>query len=219
MYLILNQTKFHFLLFKTNFNIIPHAWVTWVASSFHVFQLRFCVPFSFPIRTAWSHNIPSSIWTPHCLLKGTNFKIYDFLQSHVVFMSLKHVFSSRCSLLKHLRFWKSVRNVMPCSLVPFWVDTTGVSETLLHVHESARLHVPDVRNLYGNRCENSKFNSCGIHTARETKFSSLKQTNEILMWHWSWTSFSYAYILRTRHFGDWLCLHPRVKVSSVGPII
>jgi len=109
--------------------------------------------------------------------------MYDFFQSPVVFMSLKDVFSSRCSFLKHLQFWKSVWNVTPCNLIPFWVDATGVSETLLPVHESARLHVPDVRNLYSGRCENSKFHSLGIRMAQETKFSSLIQTNEILLWH------------------------------------
>lgn len=173
-----------------------------MASSCHVFQLRFCVPLSFPIRATWPHNIPSCIWTPHCLLKGTKCEIHDFLQSPVMFMSLTHVLSSRYSFLKHLQFWKSVWNVTPCSLLPFWVDSTGVSETLLPVHESARLHVPDVRNLYGDRFENSKFHSSGIHTARKTKFPSLIQTNEILLWHWSWTSFSYECVLRTRHFGD-----------------
>ena len=126
---------------------------------------------------------------------------------------------STCFLLAVL-FWNTCTfgnlwNMTPCSLVPFWVDSTGVSGTLLPVSESARLHVLYVCNLYGDRFENSNFPSSGIHTARETKFSILIQTNEILLWHWSWTSFSYEYILRTRHFGDWLFS----QGCSVGAII
>lgn len=177
-----------------------------MASSCHVFRLRFCVPLSFPGCATCPHIIPSS--ERHTVCWMLHIVKYTIFFSLLFFVSIKHAFSSRYSFLKHLQFWKSVWNVTPCSLVPFWVDTSGVSETLLPVHKSAQLHVPDVRNLFGDRCENSKFYSSGIHTARETKLSSLMQTNETLQWRWSCTSFSYEYILRTRHFGDWLCLHP-----------
>jgi hypothetical protein len=184
----------------------------------HVFHLRFCVPLLFPGCATWPHNILSSFERRFVRWMVQIVK-YTIFFSLLFSVSLKQVFSSRYSILKHLQFWKSVWKVTPCSLLPFWMDTTGVSETLLPVHESARLHVPDVRNLYGDRCENSEFNSSGIHMARETKFSCLVQTNEPLLWRWSCTLFSYEYILRTRRFGDWLCLHPRVMVCSVEPII
>jgi hypothetical protein len=178
-----------------------------VASSCHVFHLRFCVPLSFPGCATCPHFIPSSTWTPHCLLNVTYCEIYDFLQSPVFLCLL-----STCVLLAIL-FWNTCSFGNQCGMwrrvawyLSGWIHQA--SRKLLPIHKSARLRIPDARNLYGDRCENSKFDSSGIHTARETIFSSLMQTNETLQWRWSCTSFSYEYILRTRHFGDWRFLHP-----------
>lgn len=182
-----------------------------MASSCYVFRLRLCafiVPPSCCVAPQYTlFYLNAARFVQGYRLWNIRFSLVSCPPPH-----LKRAFSSCCSCPKHLQFWKSLgvwRRV--AWYLPGWIRQ--LSRKLCYPFTKAH-----VRNLYGDRCENSKFHSSGIHTARETKFSSLIQTNEILLCHWSWTSFSYEYIQRTRHFGDWL-FHPRVKVYSVGPQI
>jgi hypothetical protein len=123
MYLILNQSKFHFILFETNFSIIPtysprsREWHLPVTFSSKGFVCLYHSPFVLRDPTI---NLP--LFEGRTVCWRVQIVKYTIFFSLLFFMSLKHVFSSRYSFLKHFQFWKLVWNVTPCSLVHFWLD-------------------------------------------------------------------------------------------------
>lgn len=79
--------------------------------------------------------------------------------------------------------WETtVWNVTPCSLVSLYVETAGISETSLPVHDSTRLHIPQDRILNADLRIQNFVPLVGLYVRYERR--------------------NFISILRTRRFGD-----------------